>query len=444
MATATAASKRVASAAQDWVHWVRYDASMLRCVNAAALRLCAVAGQMAAALAAQDGELAAAVAHSGEWLRRIVDAKAFLEAADRKLARVAEPWRAAWSTLGAAVSVWQVADGVERGARGRKTVTFSSHADPAPSAPALDWEEERPAAPPSALGDAQERREVERLASEPHSGPAVAHLLHVSQCLHAAAVEAARCHEELRTRSCLPAEAAGVTARVRLLRERPEFAINMAFVGTWMSAAASPSQLAAAADAVAACAMPDPLPDTPLLRGVVATGPEPPPLSLDAPAPTWTDSHLLRVAAITAQRDSDDADTKVGACVAWGSATHQGMACGANQAPPGVRLDAARLARPLKYAYVEHAERVALTRAALQGADWSLATLACTHFPCAECARMALLFGVRRLVAGTAAGSHPRWAEAQAAAEVMLREAGVEVLVLDGVLHGAGAGEQSQ
>lgn len=71
-----------------------------------------------------------------------------------------------------------------------------------------------------------------------------------------------------------------------------------------------------------------------------------------------------------------------------------------------------------------HAEQNAIIQAALHGVSIAGATLYCTHQPCVVCAKMLINAGVQRIVF---ANPYP-----DELAEGMLKEAGVELVVLSG------------
>lgn len=107
-----------------------------------------------------------------------------------------------------------------------------------------------------------------------------------------------------------------------------------------------------------------------------------------------------------------------------------------NTFPAGVQATDERLQRPLKYSFIEHAERNAVFAAARAGIPLQGTTMTCTWPPCAECARAIAQSGIAELVIPAATpddesapGGH--WQEALSAAEEILEEAGVTVTELD-------------
>lgn len=73
-------------------------------------------------------------------------------------------------------------------------------------------------------------------------------------------------------------------------------------------------------------------------------------------------------------------------------------ASGVNAFPAGVARTAERAARPAKYIFTEHAERNAICAAAKAGRPLNGCTAFVPWFPCADCARVLVQVGTRRLV----------------------------------------------
>lgn len=99
----------------------------------------------------------------------------------------------------------------------------------------------------------------------------------------------------------------------------------------------------------------------------------------------------------------------------------------ANMLPP-IHKYPERLERPLKYLYLEHAERNVIYAAAREGVRTDGATLYCPWFACADCARAIIQAGIRSVV-GHSVPRHLtpiRWQESISAADQMLYEAGVQ------------------
>lgn len=142
------------------------------------------------------------------------------------------------------------------------------------------------------------------------------------------------------------------------------------------------------------------------------------------------DAIFLREACKVGLAESHDPHTQNGALL---RAYNGAIVVAANRLPPEVVVSTARLERPAKYQFVEHAERGAIFAAAKAGIATDRATLYCPWFACADCARAIILAGVTRVVGHTVprAQANGRWAESIAAADQMLREAGVQIELLD-------------
>ena len=109
-----------------------------------------------------------------------------------------------------------------------------------------------------------------------------------------------------------------------------------------------------------------------------------------------------------------------------------------NRFPKGVHdhygLNAARWDRPLKYSYIEHAERGAIFAAAKFNICTNHRTLVAVWAACADCARAIIQSGVTRLVRLPNGGkpyNPEQWAESIDHGDIMLHEAGIEIVELD-------------
>jgi dCMP deaminase len=128
---------------------------------------------------------------------------------------------------------------------------------------------------------------------------------------------------------------------------------------------------------------------------------------------------------------SKDESTKVGAVIV--GPDREIRSTGYNGMPPGVDEGVeARLQRPEKYLWFEHAERNAIYFAALNG----VALRGCTIYvvalpaltPCSDCARGIIRSGIKRVVMTVPEVTPERWLANMNAARLMLKEAGVELL----------------
>ena len=144
------------------------------------------------------------------------------------------------------------------------------------------------------------------------------------------------------------------------------------------------------------------------------------------------DVDFLRMAAEIAIAQSGDPYTQNGAVLVATEGGRAVAAHAANGLPPGVATAPERLTRPLKYSFVEHAERGAIYAAARKGLKTAGATLYCPWFACADCARAIICAGVARVVGHVKPRIHTpeRWAESIMLADQMLLEAGVQIDLL--------------
>jgi dCMP deaminase len=142
------------------------------------------------------------------------------------------------------------------------------------------------------------------------------------------------------------------------------------------------------------------------------------------------DLDYLKLACLYAQEFSTDPSTQNGALLL----AEDGSTCqGANHFPFNVKESAERWERPLKYSFVEHAERNAIYTAARQGIKTAGSTLYCPWFACADCARAIIQAGIKKVVGfprnGKDTASH--WFETIKIGDQMLKEAEVETIFID-------------
>jgi dCMP deaminase len=155
-----------------------------------------------------------------------------------------------------------------------------------------------------------------------------------------------------------------------------------------------------------------------------------------------TDQELL-VMAYQAATKSPDPSTQNGAVIphksdfgGWDYVT----AC--NTFPEGVEETPERLVRPLKYNFIEHAERNAIFEGAKAGIfNWAnhSPVMYVPWFACADCARAIICSGIRKVVGHKRMmdATPDHWKESIQHAFVMFKEAGVETVLIPDELRTA-------
>lgn len=106
------------------------------------------------------------------------------------------------------------------------------------------------------------------------------------------------------------------------------------------------------------------------------------------------------------------------------------VAGGKNEFPLGVRYADDRWERPLKYSYIEHAERNSIYQAARHGVSTEGLIMISPWAACADCARGIIQAGIKKLVTQRHGPNPPHWEESIALADSMLIEAGVEIEIM--------------
>jgi dCMP deaminase len=125
--------------------------------------------------------------------------------------------------------------------------------------------------------------------------------------------------------------------------------------------------------------------------------------------------------------ESDDPDTQVICYI--GNAPSGDTSSGANSLPQQVKVTHTRTHRPEKYTWLQHAEAVAIAKAARYGQCLYGATAITNWFPCAACAGLLINAGIKKVVGDREVyeqrRSDPRYGFAEAM--TMLQEAGVAI-----------------
>jgi dCMP deaminase len=123
---------------------------------------------------------------------------------------------------------------------------------------------------------------------------------------------------------------------------------------------------------------------------------------------------------------SKDPSTKVGAIIV--DAKNRILSTGYNGFPPGVQDTEERLQnRDWKYPLTVHAEANAIIFARTNLEE---CTIYSSLYPCAPCAGKIAAAGIKQLVS-YADKTNPRWIESFEKADVIFREAGVDVTLYD-------------
>lgn len=145
------------------------------------------------------------------------------------------------------------------------------------------------------------------------------------------------------------------------------------------------------------------------------------------------DNYFLDIADVV-RRKSKDPSTQIGAVIV--GRDRQIVSTGFNGFPRNIdESDPARWERPIKYQFVEHAERNAIYNAARTGVSLKDCTLyligmgpPCT--PCTACAKAVIQSGVTRVVGRSYKALSKTWVNDFTFATALLQEAGVTLVEL--------------
>lgn len=143
------------------------------------------------------------------------------------------------------------------------------------------------------------------------------------------------------------------------------------------------------------------------------------------------------LAAYAAAKHSPDPSTQNGAVLVPSKYDeHAPFIIGYNKFPNGVAVEPNRLVKPIKYSFMEHAERYVIYRAACMGVSTCGATLYVPWFACVDCARAIIISGISKVVGHKQAMERDScfWRESINTAMDMLHEAKIDIELYDGQL----------
>ena len=141
--------------------------------------------------------------------------------------------------------------------------------------------------------------------------------------------------------------------------------------------------------------------------------------------------------AVWLARKSPDKHTQNGAIITQRDGYLLPHGSGFNRFPTGVQPIWPRTERPDKYAWTEHAERIAIYEAARTGMALQGKSLVSPWAACADCARAIIEAGIVEVVTmprGEFVNESGRWNDSMAVGDEMLAEAGVAVQFVPGPL----------
>lgn len=138
--------------------------------------------------------------------------------------------------------------------------------------------------------------------------------------------------------------------------------------------------------------------------------------------------------AYRAATESPDPSTQNGAVIV----TVSGTVADCNRFPDKVKITDERLKRPLKYNFIEHAERNVIFKACKQQLPILGSTMYVPWFACSDCARAIISVGIRKVVGHQKMldGTPDHWKDSIQHAFTMLKEAGVETEWFQGDIGG--------
>ena len=139
--------------------------------------------------------------------------------------------------------------------------------------------------------------------------------------------------------------------------------------------------------------------------------------------PTW-DENFMEICKVISKRSKDNS-TKLGAVIV--GPDKEIRSTGYNCFPRGVEdFHPERLKRPLKYSWIEHAERNAIYNAARMGMSLKDCVIYTIWIPCSDCARGIIQVGVKEVIIGNTSISD-RWVPTFLESVKMFKESGTVI-----------------
>ena len=136
---------------------------------------------------------------------------------------------------------------------------------------------------------------------------------------------------------------------------------------------------------------------------------------------------IIKGLIVDSLRYTDDPDKAVGCSVYFESKDQ--FIFGFNRMPRGIIKNTDRLIRPVKYEWIEHAERDLITTAARKGVSLRNQAMYMTWFPCTDCARSIINSGIVKLYYPEGCvDPKSKWADNHKISKEMLLEAQVELI----------------
>ncbi len=142
--------------------------------------------------------------------------------------------------------------------------------------------------------------------------------------------------------------------------------------------------------------------------------------------------HIFFELADQAKIKSCDKHTKLGAIILDTNGKVLIESC--NTIPQGLEITDDRLERPIKYQYIEHAERNACFYAAKHGIklEGTILLMSCNPIPCTECARAVIQSGIKMIIGRDIENvASKKWDDSCNFALELLKEAGIIIVFIN-------------
>lgn len=112
------------------------------------------------------------------------------------------------------------------------------------------------------------------------------------------------------------------------------------------------------------------------------------------------------------------------------------LAAGCNKFTKGMAVNHLILERPIKYTYIEHAERQAIYNFVRKSEKPGSAihTMVATWASCCDCARAIVQCGVKVLIRHVHDDKNGRWVDSIKAGDAIMKAGGIEIINFEGII----------
>ena len=139
---------------------------------------------------------------------------------------------------------------------------------------------------------------------------------------------------------------------------------------------------------------------------------------------------ILLLTQELSKKYSDDLDTQVCA-IFIDSINYNHLIYGYNVFPNNINISNERLIRPLKYKYIEHAERNGIYKAYNKGISLKDSIVIVNYLPCCDCTRALIQCEIKIVVIPLLLNvKNSKWTDEWKISQIMFNEANIQIIYI--------------